>query len=145
MRDTYVCAFYHFAWATKRREPLIAPEWEHLLYAHLSAHCVEMGVKVYAVNGMPDHMHLVCTVPPSLAVSNVLHDLKGRSAYFINHSDDERALYWQRGFGMHTFARNELDSIVAYVQNQKQRHQTQKLWDSLENFEKTNALGNSNR
>ena len=65
MSDVYAEAFYHLVWATKMREEMIKPHMEHLLYPHIRQRCHEMAALVHAVNGMPDHIHLVLFPPAS--------------------------------------------------------------------------------
>lgn len=49
--------------------------------------------------------------------------LKGASSHFVNqHEELEGRLYWQDGYGALTFARRDLERVVAYVANQKRHH-----------------------
>ena len=129
--------FYHFVWATKRREPLITPEVEPVLHDFIRHKCAEMGITVYAVNGMPDHVHLACTVPMTLAHSDFLEKIKGGSSYFVNHRPEWRdnlqiCLRWQSCCGVLTYTRRDLPRIVAYIDNQKRRHAQGTLWSGME-------------
>jgi putative transposase len=120
---TYVAFYYHFIWATKRREPVITAGVEPALNVHIRERCKEMGVFVYALDGVEDHRHLVCSVPPRLAVGEFMQKLKGGSSHYINHMPDGRfRLQWQVGYGGHTFSLRDLKRVVAYVENQKQHH-----------------------
>jgi REP element-mobilizing transposase RayT len=95
---------------------------------------------------MPDHVHLVCSVPPRLAVAEVLDKVKGASAHYINHLPDrEHTLYWQAGYGVLTFARKDLARIVKYVENQKRHHEENALWPSLEKLAEEGSSGSSDR
>ena len=133
---SYSQFFYHFAWATKLREPMLTPEVEDIAYRYIRARCKEMGVFVYALNGIEDHTHLVCSIPPLMAVAEVLEKLKGASSHFINHLPErDLTLYWQVGYGGFTFATKDLDKIVEYVDHQKERHRIGNLWPTLEKFE----------
>jgi putative transposase len=135
MGHSYHRFFYHFAWATKMREPMLTPEVEEITYRYIRKRCKDMGVFVYALNGIEDHTHLVCSIPPKLAVAEVLEKLKGGSSHYINHLPDRSlTLYWQRGYGGFTFAGKDLDKVVEYVDNQKERHRTNRLWATFEQF-----------
>ena len=122
MSDVYEEAFHHFVWATKLREEMILPRFESLLYGYLRQKCCEMGAFVYAINGMSDHLHLVCTIPSTLAVSAFMNGLKGGSSYYIGHLSQGESLRWQPGYGHLTFATNDLARVTAYVGNQKVHH-----------------------
>jgi putative transposase len=125
--------YYQFVWATKQRLPLIAQEMEPHLYGYIRHKCEELEVVVYAVNGMPDHIHLVCSVPPKLAVTDFIQQVKGASAYFINHQDDiEGQLFWQEGYGVLTFTKSDLQRIVTYINNQNPHHREGSLSAKME-------------
>ncbi len=129
----YTEAFHHFVWATRKREHFITPDIERELYRCLSRLCEEAHVQIQALNGMPDHVHLVVTLPATLAPSVLMHDLKGTSAHFINRLPEVNGcLYWQEGYSWLTFTQDDLPRIVRYVDRQKERHALGKLSPKLE-------------
>ncbi len=133
MSDTYTELFFHFIWATKYREPMIGVEMEELLHGFIRRKCLALNVRVHALGGMPDHVHLACSVPPSLSLAGFLHDVKGASAYFINHHmEGQHSLCWQPGYGALTYDDQLLPRIAAYVANQKRRHAQGRLSEKME-------------
>ncbi|HEY3328895.1 MAG TPA: IS200/IS605 family transposase [Capsulimonadaceae bacterium] len=133
MSDNYIQLYYHLVWATKDRIPYIGDTTEAPLYQHIETLCNSARITVYALNGMPDHVHLVCTIPPTLALSDVIKDLKGKSAHYINHLDRNRLnLTWQPGYGALTLAKRNLKPVVEYVRNQKRHHADNTLSAQME-------------
>ena len=65
MRGNYIDVYYHIVGPTKNRDPYISELIESKLFSYLSTLCNTMGVDVFAMNGMPDHVHLACSVPPT--------------------------------------------------------------------------------
>ncbi len=90
MSDTYTEIYYHLVWATKHREPMITTEVETPLFLCLKAICRDKGVPIHALNAMPDHVHLACTLPPTLALADLMHRLKGSASHLINHLPGEK-------------------------------------------------------
>jgi putative transposase len=131
------CELYvRLVWATKNREPLIEPRFEDDLFAYIRSRCDQLGVFVHALNGTADHMHLACEWPPSLAISDLVNDLKGASSHFVSHVlDSTEPFYWQEGYGALTFARPALPRIVAYVVNQKEHHRRRDLSAKMERID----------
>ena len=132
--DVYAEAFHHFVWATKGRRPMIVPQFEMRLHKYIRKQCESLGVEVHALNGMPDHIHLACSLPPKLSVADCLHRVKGSSSHFINHLPEVQAnialcLYWQSGYGWLTYSKNELPRVKAYIDNQKTHHAENRLWE----------------
>ncbi len=77
---------YQFGWATQDLEPVVTPRIEAKVYGFLRMKAVEMGGMVFAVNGMPDHVHLVASVPPSVALADFVGQLKGFSSRKLNQA-----------------------------------------------------------
>ena len=132
MSDVYEEAYHHFVWATKMREEMVLPRFESLLHGYVRQKCREMGAFVYAINGMPDHLHLVCAIPGTLAVSDFMNGVKGGSSYYISHLSQGESLRWQPGYGHLTFATNDLARVTAYVGNQKIHHSGGSLSPKME-------------
>jgi putative transposase len=140
----HVEVYYHFVWATKLREPYLEREIEALVHRYIRTRCADVGAFVYALSGMPDHIHLVCSVPPRVAVAEFIEKIKGASSHFVNHlPENNQRLYWQAGYGVFTFSMKDLASVVEYVDNQKVRHAEGKLWKSVEQFGLEPALRGS--
>lgn len=132
MADVYSSIFYHFIWTTKNREPLLSAEIEALVFAKIRRKCEELGVRVFALNGVCDHVHLVCDLPTRHSAALLMKHLKGSSAHLVNHLGDDFSLYWQRGYGAVTFSESALANVVAYVERQKIHHERGDLKARLE-------------
>jgi REP element-mobilizing transposase RayT len=105
--------------------------------------CEELRVLVHGLGGTADHIHLVCSIPPSLAVSEAVEQLKGVSSHFVNHREGgEKVLYWGRGYGALTCRRGDLGRVMAYAANQKEHHSSGRL---SEEMERTISLGSEQR
>jgi putative transposase len=132
---SYLRLFYHFVWTTRDREPLVTPEVEAALYPYLRVRCEEKRVLVHALNGMPDHVHLACTLPTTLCVADFMEMVKGASSHFVNHLPDQPRLYWHRGYGALTFRKRDLPQVVAYIRNQKEHHRAGTVSDEMERWD----------
>lgn len=85
---------------------------------------------------MPDHVHMLLSVPPKYAVSQVVGYIKGKSAYHLARTYGERKRnfvgqhFWARGYFVSTVGRDEI-AIRAYIRNQEkedQRFEQLQLW-----------------
>ena len=125
--------FYHVLWTTKNRWPLIEPAWEADLHGYLCGKATALNCIPHAINGIEDHIHVALSIPPRLAVADVVGQLKGASSYHINHAIlTEERFAWQAEYGVVSFAERFLPSVVAYVRNQKEHHSNETLWPLLE-------------
>ena len=57
--------FYHFVWATKLRLLLITDANRDAIYNVIGSKVRQANGIVHAINGMPDHVHVVATLPPT--------------------------------------------------------------------------------
>lgn len=122
--------YYHLVWATKKREPFITDDFESRLHDYLVQKAKKISVRVSAINGMPEHIHLIASIPPKLSVSEVVKTLKGASSHDFNQ--DGHTLYWQRGYGVLTLGENQREFAEKYVRNQKEHHANQSTNSWLE-------------
>jgi putative transposase len=117
---------YHLIWATKDRLPLITPDRETLLYPYIHGKADALGGIVQAIGGIADHIHLVVSIPPTIAVTDFIKHIKGSSSHHLNQHPmpNSPTFAWQRGYGVITLGSKQCDRAIAYVHNQKHHHQT---------------------
>jgi putative transposase len=124
--------YYHLVWATHDRLPLITADREPILYGHLVEKIIFLEAHSHAIGGISDHVHLVVSIPPKIAISDFVKRLKGSSARYINQYDEVKNFAWQREYAVFSLGSQQLDRAVEYVQNQKRRHQDLQIVNALE-------------
>ena len=119
----YCQLFYHLVWSTKNRQPLLTPKLEPIVHNFLRTKAVGLGAIVFALNGMEDHVHLVVTIPPKIAVARFIGQVKAVASTKFNKSQlDVPPLFWQAEYGAFSFDAKRLPSYIAYVNQQKGHH-----------------------
>ena len=127
--DTY----YHLVWSTFKRQHLITAIVENTLFGLIQHKSQELGCPIHAINSMPDHVHIVVSIKPSLAIAKWVKDVKGYSSYQTNQLDVADVYFnWQSSYGCLTYGRKVVPEIVEYVKNQKQRHSNDDIYAYLE-------------
>ena len=125
--------YYHLVWATKERQPLITREREGKLYGYIISKADELGTIIHAIDGIENHVHLVASIPPKISISDFVQKIKGSSTHYIKHlSPGEDTFGWQRGYGVFSLGRKQLEQAVIYVKNQKEHHSNGTTIASLE-------------
>ena len=128
--------FYHVVWGTKHRAALIELEWEPTLYNVIAAKATALGAQLYAIGGVGDHVHVVASIPPSIALSAFIGQLKGNSSHFVNRTLGlPHPFAWQGEFGVVSFGGKHLGTVCRYVQNQREHHRDRRLIALLEQTE----------
>jgi putative transposase len=125
--------FYHIVWATRDREPLINPAVEMTVYGYIIGKANALGGIPHAIGGIADHLHVVVSIPPAVAISTFVKGLKGSSAHYLNQRyQNNQTFGWQRGYGVFSLGQLQLEMAVEYVLRQKEHHAAGSLIASLE-------------
>ncbi|MDW8319438.1 MAG: IS200/IS605 family transposase [Anaerolineae bacterium] len=119
---SYHQLFYHVAWATQNREPLLTPEAEPIVYELLRTKAVRLGAAVFALGGWVDHVHMVVSIPPTIAVAKFIGQTKAATSTRFNKGGHGSLLFWQDGYAAFTFDAKRLPNYIAYVRRQKEHH-----------------------
>jgi REP element-mobilizing transposase RayT len=128
----YCQLYYHLVWTTKERQPLLAGDREPVVYDFLRAKATGLGGFIYALNGTDDHVHLVVSIPPRLALSDFIGQAKGVASARFNKLGSHPLLYWQEEYGAFTFDGKRLPNVIDYVERQKEHHAARTLIAVLE-------------
>ena len=87
--------------------------------------CRQRGVELLEGHAMPDHLHMLLSVPPKYSIAHTIGYLKGKSAVRI-HRELLRTrgtlfgrAFWSRGYCVSTVGLNEA-MIKRYIQNQEE-------------------------
>ena len=68
----------------QNRSCIIKKEWKNELYQYITGIIQNHGHKVLAINGMPDHLHILIGMRPTQSISDLMQDIKGSSSKWIN-------------------------------------------------------------
>ena len=107
MPSTWTQNYYHTVFSTKDRAGLISPDLEARLYPFIGGILRERGCSLLAVNGMPDHVHLLVRYPADLSHSDMLRHVKSRSSGWVHETFPALGRFaWQNGYGGFTVSRS---------------------------------------
>lgn len=116
---------YHVVWTPKYRYRVLFGEVKSLVEKDIRMLCEWKGVEIIELNVQIDHIHIVCSIPPKISVSELMGTLKGKLAiklfksypklkekpYWGNH-------FWSRGYFVTTVGVDE-EMIRRYVKYQE--------------------------
>jgi len=107
------------------RMPWITADIELRLYPLLGGIAGDLGCTPIAINGMPEHVHVLVRFPSDLAVADLLRHLKSRSSKWIHESFASAGDFsWQQGYGGFTVGKPSVAAIEHYIRSQKEHHKT---------------------
>jgi len=98
MANTYTRIYLQFVFAVQNRTSLIKPEWKIELYKYITGIVRNQGHKLIAINGMPNHVHILVGYKPHQLIPELLQDIKGSSSSWINGKRYVHGKFnWQAG------------------------------------------------
>ena len=125
MADTYTQIYIQIVFAVQGRQNLIHGNHQEELNRYITGIITHKDQKLLAIGGMPDHLHILIGLKPTIALSDLVRDIKANSSKFIN---DQRwvpgRFEWQAGFGGFSYSRSQIDRVIQYILDQKQHHAT---------------------
>ena len=122
----------------KFRQKLIHESWEDELYKYITGIITQKNQKLLAINGMPDHIHILIGMRPSCCLSDLVREIKKSSTTFINENNFVKSKFrWQSGFAAFSYSNSALNNVIRYILNQKIHHRKKDFnKEYIENLEK---------
>ena len=131
MQRSKVDVLVHFVWATRRREALLVPPVEALVYGCIHSEAVKSGCDVVALGGMPDHVHLLARVPATVPIAHIMQQVKGVSSTVARGSVTVFP-GWQDNYAAVSVSPRDRSRVIAYIAAQKKHHAAGTVWSEAE-------------
>ena len=113
MANTFSQIYIHIVFAVKYRENLIAKKWSEELYKYICGIVNNNHQKIYAINGMADHIHILLSIKPNTLLSDLVRDIKASSSKWINIKKfADGKFQWQEGFGSFSVSQSQIDKVI---------------------------------
>jgi REP element-mobilizing transposase RayT len=120
---SFASCHLHVVFSTKERRKLITPELQKRLWPYLGGIARECNMKAIQIGGVEDHVHILLSIPSTLAISKAVQLLKGNSSKWIHDTFPEHWDFgWQEGYGAFSIGVSGIDDTVAYIQKQADHH-----------------------
>ena len=142
MAGTFSQIYNQVVFSVKGRKNLIHISWEERLYQYICAIALHKSEKIIAINGMPDHIHILFSLKTTSCISNLVREIKKSSNTFINENKlTNQKFEWQEGYGSFSYGFRELDYIINYIKNQKSHHKNKSFMEEYYDLLKENNIG----
>lgn len=121
--SSYRQVFLHIVFGTKFREHSINHENEIELYKYIWGVVKNKNSVLHQINGMPDHIHLLSDLHPTISLSNFIKDIKVASSLWMKESGKFPLFKgWAEGYGVFSCAERDKENVIRYIKNQKEHH-----------------------
>jgi|WetSurSiteA1Bulk_404760.scaffolds.fasta_scaffold58935_1 putative transposase len=139
--SSYRQILYHLVSRTKDSRKTLVQEHSRELYAYLMGIIKNKNCFLYRINGMEDHLHILCDLHPTIALADFLRDIKTSSSIWLKQSgkfpDFEG---WADGYAAFTYAWRDKEMISNYIINQQEHHKKESFDEELKRLLKENGI-----
>ena len=128
--STFTQILYQIVFSTKNREKVLAKEQREILFKYIWGILENKKCHLYRIGGVEDHIHIITSIHPSVALSDLVKDVKLASSAMIK--DNGLFLHfpgWQVGYGAFTYSIDAKDNLIEYVKNQEKHHRKETFVD----------------
>ncbi len=133
MAHTYTNNYQHIIFAVKYRESILSPQYNDKLQRYITGIVQAQKSYMIAINNVEDHIHLLVDLHRTLSISKFLQYIKAVSSKFINEQKwYSQRFEWQKGYGAFSVSYSKRDSVIEYIKNQQEHHQTHSFLDEYE-------------
>jgi putative transposase len=115
---------YHFVWCSKYRRSVLGSSVATRLEVLIKEKSNELGGEVLNLTVQPDHVHLFCSFPPSLAPSQIMRHSKGYTSHVLRREfswlNSRLPSLWTRSYYIGTAGNVSGTTIQRYIEEQKE-------------------------
>ena len=121
--NTYTRITYQIVFQTRNWEQTLKEVNRKRLFEFISKTLMNKNCFVYRVGGYNNHIHILMSLHPSLALSSLIKDIKLSSSSFIL----SKKLFpnfkgWNDGYGAFTYTPEAIPNLIEYIKNQNEHH-----------------------
>lgn len=121
--STYTQILYQIVFSTKYRERTLVKEQRPQLFSAIWGVLQNNKCHLYRINGVEDHIHILTHLHPTVALANLVKDIKLGGTSFIK----EKGIFpnfrgWQEGYGAFTYHIDAKDRLIEYIKRQEIHH-----------------------
>jgi putative transposase len=130
--SSYRQILYHLVFRTKDSQKTLTTANSRELYAYMMGIIRNKNCHLYRINGMEDHLHILCDLHPSIALADFMRDLKTSSSIWLKQSGKFNEFTgWAEGYAALTYGWRDKEKIANYIKNQQEHHKKESFENEL--------------
>jgi REP element-mobilizing transposase RayT len=115
--------YIHIVFHVKNNAILIREKDKHRLYAYMGSIIKSNESIPIVVNGVGDHVHILCIMSKNIALAKLVENIKRHSSRWIKTIDNYyQEFAWQGGYGGFSVSSSIHDIVKRYIENQEKHH-----------------------
>ena len=142
---SYTQSIYHIVFRTKYGQDTIVEEHEKELYAYLYGIVKNKKSHLYRIGGMPNHIHMLVDLHPTIALSDFMKELKEKSSKWLKTQPNfPDFIGWAEGYAALSKKSSDVETVMNYIKGQKEHHKNMNSLPNIESCLRITALKSTN-
>jgi len=138
---SYTQLIYHVVIRTKASKATLSLERSEELYRYIWGIIQNKKGLLYRINGMEEHIHILFSLHPTIALSDFIRDLKAETSKMLKRTVGfEHFTAWGEGYAALTYNLKDRDMVINYIKNQQEHHKILSFKEEYEAFIKEMGL-----
>jgi len=130
MSQSFVQIYTHIVFHTKDNVKLIREDIENELFSYLGGILKNLKSSPLQIGGTSDHIHILCTLPKTMAAADLVEEIKKSSSKWIKTKGVHyKNFFWQDGYGGFSVSNSGVETVKRYILNQKKHHEKVSFMD----------------
>ena len=123
MPGTYSQILLHVVFSTKGHTAFIESELQERLYGYIGGIVRAEKGTLYAIGGMPDHIHLLLCWRTDGTIADLMRTVKSRSSLWVHQTFSASGSFaWQEGYAAFSVSKSAEAHVKAYIEKQAVHH-----------------------
>ena len=115
--------YIHLVFRIKATSVPIRKEEMKKLFAYMGAIIKDNDSIPIIINGIEDHVHILCIMSKNIALSKLAEEVKRHSSRWIKTQDVYyKKFAWQGGYGGFSVSQSVHNRTKKYIENQEEHH-----------------------
>lgn len=125
----------HVVFSTKHRTPLITDAVRPALHAYMATVLQGVDCPVALINSVEDHVHILCALARTVAVSQMIEKVKASSSRWMKTQGEPFVAFaWQSGYGAFSVSESQVETVRGYIAKQAEHHRRATFQDEYRQF-----------
>ncbi len=121
--STYTQILYQIVFGTKYHEHTLVKAGRDNLHQYITGILKNKKCHLYQINGVENHLHILTHLHPSVALADLVKDIKLASSAFIKEQKLFKQFHgWQDGYSAFTYSQDRKEILINYIRNQEEHH-----------------------
>jgi len=133
MPQSLAKVYIHIVFTTKTGFPFIAESIRPELQSYIIGTLSNLGVFTNEIYANPDHIHILCTLPRTITMADLVSKMKTSSSKWIK-TKGINDFDWQDGYGIFSVSSSKVAAVENYIRKQPEHHKQSDYKDELRQF-----------